>query len=169
MKAHLLALGIIIAVSMAASEGQVRVAKAAKPASAKRFDALAEAALAAMKKRAAELKITGVAVVAYAAGDSIQGWSSKMAVLGRMKDAPSETEKGSNLLAIAYAKAAEMADTLENSGAAKRPPMTGEFGWQGGVIARVKTGYAIVAFSGGKSEDDVEVSRAGLEVLKGAL
>jgi uncharacterized protein GlcG (DUF336 family) len=47
--------------------------------------------------------------------------------------------------------------------------MTGEFGWQGGVVARGKTGYVIVAFSGGKSEDDVEVSRAGLELLKAAL
>jgi hypothetical protein len=62
-----------------------------------------------------------------------------------------------------------MADTLQNSGTAKRPPMTGEFGWQGGVMAKTKTGYAIVAFSGGKSEDDVQVSQAGLEVLKGAL
>ena len=122
-----------------------------------------------MKARAAELKITGVAVVSYAQGDTFQGWTSKSAVVGRMKDAPTTTEKGNNLLAIAYAKAAEMADTLENSGTAKRPPMTGEFGWQGGVIARVKTGYAIVAFSGGKSEDDVQVSRAGLEVLKGGL
>jgi uncharacterized protein GlcG (DUF336 family) len=47
--------------------------------------------------------------------------------------------------------------------------MTGEFGWQGGVIAKVKTGYLIVAFSGGKSEDDVQVSKAGLEVLKSAF
>ena len=164
MKIHLLAIGMLMAVSLTVS-----AASAPKPVSAKKFDALADSALAAMKKRAAELKVTGVAVVAYAQGDSIQGWTSKMAVVGRMKDAPSATEKGNNLLGIAYAKAAEMADTLENSGTAKRPPMTGEFGWQGGVVARVKTGYVIVAFSGGKSEDDVEVSRAGLEVLKGAL
>ena len=62
-----------------------------------------------------------------------------------------------------------MADTLQNSGTASRKPMTGEFGWEGGVIAKVKTGYAIVAFSGGKSEDDVQVSSAGLAVLKGSL
>jgi uncharacterized protein GlcG (DUF336 family) len=92
-----------------------------------------------------------------------------MVVVGRMKDAPSTGNNGSNLLGIAYAKAAEMADTLQNSGSGTRPPMIGEFGWQGGVIARAKTGYVIAAFSGGKSEDDVEVSRAGLEVLKSAL
>ena len=169
MKTRLLAIGMLFAIGLYTGETSALAANTPKPVSAKNFDALADAALASMKKRAAELKITGVAVVAYAQGESIQGWSSKMAVVGRMKDAPSATEKGNNLIGIAYAKAAEMADTLENSGTAKRLPMTGEFGWQGGVVARVKTGYVIVAFSGGKSEDDVEVSRAGLTVLKGAL
>jgi len=37
------------------------------------------------------------------------------------------------------------------------------------VVAHGKTGYIIVAFSGGKSEDDVQVSRAGLGILKPAL
>jgi len=169
MKKHLLTMGMLLVVALAAGGGHIGAASAPKPVSAKRFDALANAALAAMKNRAAELKVTGVAVVSYAQEDTIQGWTSKMAVVGRMKDAPSATEKGNNLLAIAYAKAAEMADTLQDSGTAKRPPMTGEFGWQGGVVAKVKTGYVIVAFSGGKSEDDVQVSRAGLDVLKGAL
>jgi hypothetical protein len=51
--------------------------------------------------------------------------------------------------------------------------MTGEFGWQGGVILRGglvlngKLGTWIAAFSGGPSEDDVKVSRAGLETLDG--
>jgi hypothetical protein len=137
MKTRLLAIGMLIAVSLAANNGIARAANAPKPVSAKKFDALASAALDAMKKRAAELNITGVAVVSYAQGDSIQGWTSKMAVVGRMKD-PSAGDKGNNMLGIAYAKAAEMADTLQDSGTAKRPPMTGEFGWQGGVIARAK-------------------------------
>lgn len=169
MKNRLLVIALLIAVSLAAGQGHVRAASAPQPANAKKFDALANAALSAMKRRAGELKVSGVAVVSYAPGDSIQGWSSKMAVVGRMKDPPTATDKGNNLLGIAYAKSAEMADTLENSGTAKRPPMTGEFGWQGGVIARVKTGYVIVAFSGGKSEDDVQVSRSGLAVLEPAL
>lgn len=168
MKTRLLVMGMLIAVTLAANEGNVWAASAPKPPSAKKFDVLANTALDAMKQRAAELKITGVAVVSYAEGDTIQGWTSKMAVVGRMKD-PAASEKGNNLLGIAYAKAAEMADTLEDSGTAKRPPMTGEFGWQGGVIAKVKTGYLIVAFSGGKSEDDVQVSKAGLEVMKPSL
>jgi hypothetical protein len=133
------------------------------------FDMLADAALAAMRTRAEELKIGGVAVVAYFEGDTLQSWRSKMAVVGRYKDEPTATSKGSNLLGIAYAKAAEMADTHQDSGSHARQPMTGEFGWNGGVIVRGKNGYLIAAFSGGKSEDDVEVSRAGVAKLKTGL
>jgi hypothetical protein len=153
----------------AAAADPASPAKVARPASAKKFDALANRALQAMKQRAAELKVTGVAVVSYAPGETIQSWSSRMEVVGKMKDPVTATSKGSNLLGIAYAKASEMADTLQNSGTASRPPMTGEFGWQGGVVAKVRSGYVIVAFSGGKSEDDVQVSTAGLTVLKAAL
>jgi hypothetical protein len=175
MKIRLFVLGMLFALSLAAMEARALPAagspavNAAKPVSARKFDMLANKALAAMKQRAAELKIGGVAVVSYAPGESVQGWTSKMAVVGRMKDDPSTTGKGNNLIGIAYAKSAEMAETLQNSGTAKRPPMTGEFGWQGGVIAHTRTGYVIVAFSGGKSEDDVQVSQTGLEILKSAL
>jgi hypothetical protein len=134
-----------------------------------RFDRVANAALAAMQQRAKELNIGGVAVVAYCEGNSIQSWDSKMVIVGRMKNPPTATDPGSNLLAIAYSKAAEMADTLQDSGNHARPPMTGEFGWTGGVIARGKSGYVIAAFSGGKSEDDVQVSRSGLSLLKRGL
>jgi len=119
-----------------------------------------------MRMRAEELKIGGVAVVARFTEDCIQSWESKMVVVGRMKDPPTAGSKGANLLGIAYAKATEMADTLWDSGAGTRPPMVGEFGWQGGVIAHSGADYLIAAFSGVKSEDDAQVSRAGLEVLK---
>jgi hypothetical protein len=169
MKTRLLMVGMLLAATFAANGAPMRAASAPKPVNPKKFDGVANDALEAMKKRAAELKITGVAVVSYAQGDSIQGWTSKMAVVGRMKDDPTATEKGNNLIGIAYAKSAEMAATLQDSGTAKRAPMTGEFGWQGGVIAHGKNGYIVVAFSGGKSEDDVEVSKAGLEVMKAGL
>jgi uncharacterized protein len=133
------------------------------------FDSLADSALLAMRKRAEELGIGGVAVVAYFEGDKIQAWTSKMLVIGRMRDEPSQTDKGANLIGIAYAKAVEMADTLKDSGSQVRPPMTGEFGWKGGVIVRGKNGYLIAAFSGGKSEDDVKISRAGVEELSNGL
>jgi hypothetical protein len=86
-----------------------------------------------------------------------------------MKDAPTEKNQGANLLAIAYSKAAEMAETLKDSGSAGRPPMTGETGWQGGLIKKGKSGYLIAAFGGGPSESDLKVSQAGLEVLAGKL
>lgn len=174
MKMKLFAFGLVLFAGLA-SIGGYSWAKgslsAHKPGShaARHFDSTANLALEAMEKRAAELRISGVAVVAYAEGDSIQGWSSKMMVVGRMKDAPTAESKGNNLLGIAYAKAAEMADTLVDSGTSSRPPMTGEFGWQGGVIARTKTGYVIAAFSGGKSEDDKAVSQSGIAVLKDLL
>ncbi len=76
------------------------------------FDEVADSALASMTKRAQELKIHGAAVVAFIEGDVTQSWSSKMVVVGSMKDAPTEKSHGNNLLAIAYAKAAEMANTV---------------------------------------------------------
>jgi hypothetical protein len=94
-----------------------------------------------MTKRAEELKIKGAAVVAYIQGETTKSWSSKMVVVGAMKDAPTEKNHGANLLAIAYSKAAEMGETLKDSGNAGRPPMTGENGWQGGLIKKGKTGY----------------------------
>jgi ABC-type Fe3+-hydroxamate transport system substrate-binding protein len=146
----------------------VASAKTPKPVNGKRFDVAAQAAIAAMKARAAELKIQGVAVVAFAPGDTIESWMSQMAVVGHMTD-HTNGDKGNNLLAIANAKASEMANTLKDSGTSGKTPMTGEFGWQGGVMTKVANGYIIVAFSGGKSEDDVETSKAGLAVMKSKL
>ena len=143
-------------------------AKAPKAVPAKKFDAAANAALAAMKARAAQLNIQGVAVVAFAPGDSVERWTSQMAVVGHMTD-HTNGDKGNNLLGIAYAKASEMARTAKDSGTSGLTPMTGEFGWQGGVVVKTSKGLLIVAFSGGKSEDDVEVSKAGLTILKSAL
>jgi len=92
-----------------------------------------------------------------------------MAVVGQMKKEGAAGKSGSNFLAIAYSKAAEMADTLENSGGGKRAPLTGEFGWQGGVIGAVKSGHVIVSFSGGKADEDVQVSKVGLAVMTAGL
>ena len=129
------------------------------------FDEVADEALRAMKQRAEELNIKGVAVVAASDGDRVQSWSSKMLVVGALKKGPSRDEPELNLLAIVYSKAAEMADTLQASGSGVRTPLKGEFGWPGGVITRGKTGYLIAAFSGGSSANDVKVSRVGLDIL----
>ena len=162
-----LATGLILAILLLCG-ALGAFAKPPKPIAAKKFDAAARAALVAMKARAAELNISGVAVVAFAPGETIEGWSSQMAVVGHMTDTKA-SEKGNNLLGIAYAKASEMARTAKDSGTSGLPPMTGEFGWQGGVMAKTEKGFIIVAFSGGKSEDDVQVSKSGLAVMKSGL
>jgi len=136
----------------------------------KSFYAVADMALLAMKKRADELNIKGVAVVAWSEGDTVKSWSSKMLVVEKLTAGPTpKSPAGENMLAIAYTKAAEMASTEKASGNHGRPLLKGENGWQGGVVTRGKTGLLIAAFSGGPSEDDVKVSRAGLEVLSAAL
>lgn len=162
-----IATGLTLAILLS-SGTDLAIAKPPKPVAAKKFDAAARAALTAMKARAAELNISGVAVVAFAPGETIEGWSSEMAVVGHMTDSKA-SEKGNNLLGIAYAKASEMARTAKDSGTSGLTPMTGEFGWQGGVVAKTEKGFIIVAFSGGKSEDDVQISKAGMSVMKTGL
>ncbi len=169
MKRYILALLLAALVSPALGVAQTSPDASQTATTSNSFDVVADAALAAMKVKAQKMGVGGVAVVAYFEGDTIQSWSSKMIVVGRYKDLPTATDKGSNLLGIAYAKAAEMSDTLKDSGSGVRPPMIGEFGWNGGVIARGKAGYLIAAFSGGKSDDDVEISREGLSKLKAGL
>src|SRR5580704_10022212 len=83
---------------------------------AKKLDALESQALATMRAKADELKIQGVAVVSWVPGDTVQAWTSKMAVVGRLTDPAASDGKGNDLLAIAYAKSAEMANTLKDSG-----------------------------------------------------
>jgi hypothetical protein len=169
MKRYIRALGLatLILTPLAFAQTDEKAAKSAGKAN--NFDATADAALEAMRSRAQQLGVTGVAVVAYFEGETIQAWSSKMIVVGKYRDEPTASDKGANLLGIAYAKAAEMADTHKDSGSGVRPTMTGEFGWNGGVISHGKTGYVIAAFSGGKSEDDVAISREGLAKLKEKL
>ena len=141
-----------------------------RPLNVAKFDRTADRALLAMEKHAHELGIQGVAVVAYFDGDSVRSWVSKMIVAGNgIEDQPAQNQKASNLLAVAYSKASEMADTLKNSGSHVRPPLTGEFGWNGGAIARGKHGYLVAAFSGGKGDQDFSVSTAGIEEMKKGL
>lgn len=141
---------------------------AAKP-KAVTVDAVEERALVAMVKKAEEMGIKGVAVVAVSEGKVVTSWSSKMRVVGSMRKEPSDNEKGANLLAIAYTKAGEMGESLKDSGKAGRPKLGGENGWPGGLIKEVKRGHAIAAFSGGPSEDDVKISQVGLDVMVGEL
>ncbi|MGA1236902.1 MAG: hypothetical protein ACO34E_08550 [Limisphaerales bacterium] len=156
---------ILLTVLLASFQLLAHAADRIAPARSNAFDSTANSALRAMTLRAQELKIQGVAVIAYIPGSTTQSWSSKMTVVGKMINEPSDGNNGANLLAIAYTKACEMAETLKNSGHAGRPVMTGETGWEGGRIRQVKDGYLIAAFSGGPSEEDLKVAQAGLDAF----
>ena len=125
-----------------------------------RFDSLATEALKAMENKAAEIKVpAGSALFGFIPGDKMTAWVTRAQIV------KSFTQNKNNTLAWVYAKAAEMADTLTNSGSGVRPKLAGEVGWKGGVIVQVSDGYIFAAFSGGSGEQDVAIAQAGLETL----
>lgn len=123
------------------------------------FLANADKALSVIEEEAKKISINGTAIIAFIPGEKTESWTSKMKVIGFF------TNKDSNTLAVAYTKAAEMADTFKDSGSGVRKPLTGEFGWQGGAIKKVEGGYLLAAFSGASGEQDYAVASAGLNWL----
>lgn len=124
------------------------------------FTKHADDCLLVMEQEALKLQVKGVAVLAFIPGDSSETWISKMKVAGTL------TNESANYLAVAYSKAGEMAETFQNSGSGVREPKLGEFGWQGGVIKKVKTGYLLATFSGATGEQDFEIASKGLACLQ---
>jgi len=123
------------------------------------FLAQADKSLALIEQAAQKISIKGVAIVAFIPGEATDSWTSKMKVVGHL------TNNKDNLLGIASAKAAEMAATHQDSGSGVRETYSGELGYKGGLIKKVKSGYLIAAFSGGSSEQDLEVAKIGLDWL----
>ena len=119
----------------------------------------ADKCLTLIEQAAQKISIKGVAVIAFIPGDVTKSWISKMKVVGALTDGMA------NFLAIANSKAAEMADTYKNSGSGLREPMLGEFGYQGGIVKKVNSGYILAVFSGGSGEQDAEVANEGLDWL----
>jgi hypothetical protein len=118
-----------------------------------------DSSLALMEEAAREMSVKGVALIAFIPGDSTTKWVSKMSVVGALKN------NSANYLAIAYSKAAEMADLYKDSGSKTREPLHGEFGYQGGIIKKVDSGYILAVFSGASGEQDTEISNVGVESL----
>ena len=118
-----------------------------------------------MESHARKLGVKGVIVVA-SMDDSGHSWVSHMKAVDAMKvldDNPWQHEyPGYNFIGIAYSKAAEMADTKLNSGSKVRSAYQGEFGFQGGVIEKVPSGYFLTVFSGASSEQDLEIAKVGM-------
>jgi len=130
-----------------------------KPNGEKVFIKQADKSLALIEKAAQGLAIQGVAIIAFVPGENTESWISKMKVVGTLTNAKS------NLLGVASTKAAEMADTHLDSGSKIREILTGELGYKGGLIKKVNGGFVLAVFSGGKSEQDLEVAKIGLDYL----
>jgi hypothetical protein len=127
------------------------------------------AALDAMQKKAGELGVRGVAaLLVLPKGEEMKDLTPQMRVCGRYARAFDLTrgsdDKGSNYLGIAFSKIAEMIRTQQPSGVVLRP-RTGELGFEGGLFS-IKGEYtAYASFSGGTSQEDVQVALAGLNAL----
>jgi hypothetical protein len=132
------------------------VAKSSKK-SEKIFFRHADQCLQQIEVAARKISIKGVAIIAFIPGDTTKTWISKMKVVDNL------TSGKSNLLGIAYTKASEMADTHLNSGSKSREIYSGELGYQGGLIKKVRSGYLLAVFSGGSGEQDIQVANVGLE------
>jgi len=117
----------------------------------------ADEVLQMMKQEALRMNIKGAGLVCFIPGDQTQSWISKMIIAG------ASGNEGYNFIAIAYSKASEMAETLQNSGSKVRPVKVGEFDYIGGIIKKIESGYILATFSGASGEDDLAVSQKGLD------
>jgi hypothetical protein len=133
------------------------------------FRVIAEKMVAAMEHHARTLGVKGVIMVARM-DSSGASWVSHMKAVETIKKIPEHPEQeqypGFNFLAIAYSKAAEMADTKMNSGSNVRPPFQGEFGYPGGMILPVQSGFILTVFSGATGEQDFEIAKVGMNVFQ---
>jgi hypothetical protein len=133
------------------------------------FQPVAEKMIAEMEKHARKLGVRGVIVVA-SMDDTGFSWVSHMKAVDAIKvvsEGPGPHEyPGHNFIGIAYSKAAEMADTKLTSGSKVRSAYQGEFGYQGGAIKKVHSGYVIAVFSGATGEQDFEIAQAGMNAYQ---
>ena len=123
----------------------------------KTFLAHADEALQIMKQEALRMNIKGAGLVCFIPGQETQSWVSKMIIVGATGN------EGYNFIAIANSKASEMAETLQNSGSKVRPVKVGEFDYIGGTIKKIDSGYLLFTFSGASGEDDLAVSKKGMD------
>ena len=118
-----------------------------------------------MQQHAVSLGVQGAAVAGYLEDGNTLNWHVDLCIVGAMKTVNGEG-KGFNFVGVAFQKACEAMDTHQNSGSKVRPTLSGECGWPGSVIAEANGGFVLTAFSGGTSEQDVEIAAKGLEYMK---
>ena len=129
------------------------------------FQIKASKIIDAMEKQASKLQVKGVILVNRMDKNG-HSWESFMKAVDIIKKVPDNPEghsyPGYNYIGIAYSKAAEMADTKLNSGSEIRSPYQGEFGYPGGAIKKINSGYLLTVFSGATGEQDFEIAQAGI-------
>lgn len=122
-------------------------------------------ALEAMKEKALAMKIQGVAAAAFLdAGEDVD-WVGEMKVV----ETPYNLKDGWNLVAIAWSKCGEVIATGADSGNPDHEKICGELGFVGGAYGEHKGCKMAFAFSGALSEEDLEVAKHGIEVMKGLI
>jgi hypothetical protein len=133
------------------------------------FQSVSATMITEMEVHARKIGVKGVIVVA-SMDDSGLSWESHMKAVGAIKVLDGSPEPhhypGYNFIGIAYSKAAEMADTKLDSGSKVRPAYQGEFGYQGGVIKKVQSGYIVSVFSGATGEQDLEIANVGMSACQ---
>ena len=122
-------------------------------------------ALEAMKAKAMEMGIEGVAAASVLNSSDTIDWIGEMKVVGKYLD----HEGGFNLVAVAWSKCAEVMATLADSGNPNHQVMTGELNYTGGAYDEHEGIKMAFAFSGATSEEDYVVAKHGIEKLKNSF
>ena len=134
------------------------------------MDKLREALVVAcseMEKKARSMNMQGVAVASILAKNTEVDWIGEMKVV----DTPynTDSDKGWNLVAIAWSKAGEVIASGANSGDPERKCLMGELNFVGGAYDEDDLYKYAFAFSGGLSEDDLLVAQYGISCMKSLL
>lgn len=121
-----------------------------------------------MDKKARSMNMQGVAVASILPRTSEVDWIGEMKVVDTPYN-PDGGDKGWNLVAIAWSKAGEVIASGADSGNPDRKCMMGEFNFVGGAYGESADYKYAFAFSGGLSEDDLEVAKHGICCMKKLL
>ena len=135
-------------------------------------EVLEDFALTAMKRKAEELGVKGVANVLIIE-DGQTDIRPVFRPCGRIerdpdpsRDKPDQKDTGTNYLSVVWTKNAEVISTLQpESGKGIREPKFGEFGLRGCLRTRTMTAYIQTSFSGGTEDQDTEIALAGMKAL----
>ncbi len=122
--------------------------------------------LQAMVEKAVDFRGRGIAVLLIE--NAFFSWTPGMRLVTdyqRQPDPDMIDDAGSNYIAIAWAKVAQMVSTDLPSGEADRKAYFGEVPYRGGVMIQIGATRYFAAFSGCTEEQDVEIAKAGLAVL----